>query len=106
MATYKRLGELLLAAKTITEEQLEQALELQKGGKDRLGAVLIANGFITEDDLISALHNQLGIDFVDLSKVNIPPNVAQMVPKAVAEKYRSFRSRPSVTSCIWQWPTP
>ena len=88
MATYKRLGELLLAAKTITEEQLEQALELQKGGKDRLGTVLITNGFITEDDLISALQNQLGIDFVDLSKVNIPPNVAQMVPKAVAEKYQ------------------
>ncbi len=88
MATYKRLGELLLAAKTITEEQLEQALMLQKESKDRLGNVLINNGFITEEDLINALQKQLGIEFVDLSKLSIPTHLAQMVPKTLAEKYQ------------------
>ena len=44
---YKRLGELLLAAGTITEEELERGLELQKGSRDRLGTVLIANNITT-----------------------------------------------------------
>ncbi len=30
MATYRRLGELLIAAGTINEEQLNRALEIQK----------------------------------------------------------------------------
>ena len=88
MATYKRLGDLLLAAKKITEEQLEQALALQKESKQRLGTTLITSGIITEEDLIEALRTQLGIDFIDLSKISIPTHLAQMVPKSIAEKYQ------------------
>ncbi len=88
MAVYKRLGELLLAAKTITEEQLQQALVLQKESKERLGTVLISSGIISEDDLIAALQKQLGIEFVDLSKLSIPTHLAQMLPKAIAEKHQ------------------
>ena len=58
MAFYRRLGELLLAAGTITQEELERGLELQKTQKGRLGEVLIANGIITEDDLIQALQRR------------------------------------------------
>ena len=68
---YKRLGELLVAAGTITEQELERGLALQKGTKDRLGTVLIANNIITEEKLIEALQMQLGIEYIDLSKINI-----------------------------------
>ena len=88
MATYKRLGELLLAAKTITEEELQRALELQKQSKERLGTVLISSGIISEDDLINALQKQLGIEFVDLSKISIPTHLAQVVPKTIAQQYQ------------------
>lgn len=85
---YKRLGELLVAAGTITEEQLEHGLALQKGTKQRLGTVLIENGIITEAQLIEALQMQLGIEFVDLTKVNIPIEMAQAVPKNIAKQYQ------------------
>ena len=49
MAFYRRLGELLLAAGTITQEQLDRGLALQKEQKGRLGEVLIEDGFITDD---------------------------------------------------------
>jgi len=84
---YKRLGELLLATGTITEEELERGLELQKGTKDRLGTVLIKNNIITEEKLIEALQMQLGIEFVDLTKINIPTELAQVVPKNIAKQY-------------------
>ncbi len=84
---YKRLGELLIDAGTINEEQLNRALELQKGSKDRLGTVLIDNEIISEDELIDALTMQLGIDYVDLTKIKIPVEMAQTVPKSIAKQY-------------------
>ena len=88
MAAYRRLGELLLAAKMITEEDLQRGLELQRGSKKRLGSVLIENGIITEEDLINALQMQLGIEYVDLTKVNIPTEMAQVLPKNIAKQYQ------------------
>ena len=37
---YMRLGDLLIAAGAITQEQLEEALTIQKQKKERLGDVL------------------------------------------------------------------
>ena len=88
MAFYRRLGELLLAAGTITKEELDRGLALQKESKGRLGEVLIANGIITEDQLIEALQMQLGIEYIDLSKVNIPTELAAVVPKNIAKQYQ------------------
>ena len=85
---YKRLGELLVAAGTITEEELARGLALQKGTKERLGTVLISNNIITEEKLIEALQMQLGIEFVDLTKVNIPTELAQALPKNIAKQYQ------------------
>ena len=85
---YKRLGELLVAAGTITEEELARGLTLQKGTKERLGTVLISNNIITEEKLIEALQMQLGIEFVDLTKVNIPTELAQALPKNIAKQYQ------------------
>ena len=82
-----RLGDLLIAAGTITQEELEKGLALQKEQKGRLGEVLISNGIITEQQLIEALQMQLGIEFIDLTKINIPTELAQVVPKNIAKQY-------------------
>ena len=85
---YRRLGDLLIAAGTITEEELNRGLELQKGSGERLGTVLLNNGIITEEELIEAIQMQLGIEYVDLTKVTIPTELAQMVPKNIAKQYQ------------------
>ena len=64
-----------------------EALELQKGTKQRLGDVLIQNGFITEKSLIDALKIQLGIEFIDLTKVSLPIELAKFVPKNIARRF-------------------
>lgn len=84
----KRLGEMLVDAGVLTSEQVNKALELQKGTGKRLGTVLIDNGFITESQLIETLRMQLGIEFVDLNKVKIDPSMAQVVPRNIARAYR------------------
>ena len=84
---YMRLGDLLIAAGVISQSQLSEALSIQKQTRERLGDVLIENGMITEQQLIEALQMQLGVDFVDLTAVSIPLELAKFVPRAIAKKY-------------------
>ncbi|WP_418545799.1 ATPase, T2SS/T4P/T4SS family [Hominenteromicrobium sp.] len=84
---YMRLGDLLIAAGAITQEQLEEALTIQKQKKERLGDVLIESNIITERQLIEALQMQLGVDFIDLTAISIPLEFAKFVPRAIAKKY-------------------
>ncbi len=84
---YMRLGDLLIAAGVIGQEELQKALSIQKQTRERLGDVLIENGMITEQQLIEALQMQLGVDFVDLTAVSIPLELAKFVPRAIAKKY-------------------
>ena len=84
---YMRLGDLLLSSGVISHAQLERALELQKESKERLGDVLVQSGIITEQQLIEALKIQLGVEFVDLTAVSIPVELAKYVPRTLAKKY-------------------
>lgn len=84
---YMRLGDLLIAAGVIGQEELKKALSIQKQTRERLGDVLIENGMITEQHLIEALQMQLGVDFVDLTAVSIPLELAKFVPRSIAKKY-------------------
>jgi type IV pilus assembly protein PilB len=84
---YKRLGEILTDAGVISEEQLGKALALGREQKKRLGEVLIDNKIITERQLIDVLKLQLGVDFIDLTKVDIPVQMAQLLPKNIARKH-------------------
>jgi type IV pilus assembly protein PilB len=84
---YMKLGDLLTSAGVIDDSQLEKALTIQKETRERLGDVLIENNIISEKQLIEALQIQLGVDFIDLTTVNIPVELAKYVPKNIARKH-------------------
>ena len=83
----KRLGDLLIDADVISQEQLDKALTVQKTTKERLGKALISLGYVTEKSLIKALEIQLGVPHVVLTGLNINPEVIALVPQAIAERY-------------------
>lgn len=84
---YQRLGDLLIDAGMLTQKQLEDALAIQRESKGRLGTVLVEHDFISEQNLIEALQMQLGVEFVDLSRVVIPTELAQLFSKNIARKH-------------------
>ena len=84
---YIRLGDLLVKSGTITQGRLNEALAIQSDSGERLGTVLQKHGFITEKQLIDTLMDQLGVEFVDLNTCAIPPEMAQLLPRAIAKKY-------------------
>lgn len=85
---YMRLGDLLVSNGLITNEQLTEALGLQKQTGERLGTVLTKYGFIGERQLIEALEMQLGVEFIDLSAHPPGPEMATVLPKNIAKKYQ------------------
>ena len=54
----KRLGEILLNQKIVTEQQLSDALASSRSGSRRLGEVLIQRGWLSESALSDALRSQ------------------------------------------------
>lgn len=83
----KRLGDLLVDAKVITDAQLMEALKVQKEKGEKLGATLIDMNFTTEKDIAVALHHQLNLDMVRLSDIRISEDILKMVSEAVLRKH-------------------
>jgi hypothetical protein len=64
----KRLGEILLEKKIITQQQLETALAYHRRSGHRVGTSLVLTGAITEATLSHALSEALGLPAIDLKK--------------------------------------
>ncbi len=85
-----RIGDILIAAGAITDEQLQQTLDHQKEHGGKLGSLLVELGFISNDVLITLLTSQLGIDYIELKGIKIEDKVIAMVPEAMVTKYRAI----------------
>jgi type IV pilus assembly protein PilB len=80
------LGERLVAAKVITQSELEAALEYQNRKGRRLGEALLELGLLSEEELLPFLHRQLGIPAIRLREGLIDPTVVRLIPRQVAER--------------------
>ena len=84
----KKLGEFLLDAELISEDQLKEALEFQKLTGKRLGRILIEKNLISEEALDNILSQQLGIPHVWLRKGLIDPKILPLIPREKALLYQ------------------
>ncbi|WP_069649458.1 type II secretion system ATPase GspE [Caloranaerobacter ferrireducens] len=82
-----RLGELLISARKITEEQLKYVLEEQKKTGKKLGELLVEKGYIKEEEIIEVLEYQLGIPHMDLDKYFIDPEIPKIIPEKLARRH-------------------
>ncbi len=81
-----RLGEILVSNQIINEEQLQQALELQKENGKSLGRILVELGMVSESALTSILAQQIGLKYVDLGNFSIDLSAASLVEADVARR--------------------
>ena len=85
-----KLGDVLVNSNTITEEQLNRALELQKGTGKKLGEVLVDENMVNEESIAKALSNQLHLEWIDLNAVNVNLDILDLIPASVLKKNRIF----------------
>jgi twitching motility protein PilT len=74
-----KIGEILVSAGLIREEQLKQALKNQNQAGGTLGENLVRLGFLSEEALLNGLSEQLGMQHINLEKVEVPPAIQRLV---------------------------
>ncbi len=85
-AKTKPLGQRLMEAGFLTEDQLSLALrELERLG-GRLGEILTNLGFITQDVLLAFLAQQTASEVIDLADIYIEPEVLKLIPYDLAKR--------------------
>jgi type IV pilus assembly protein PilB len=82
-----RLGELLTKASLISQDQLKEALRVQKETGGKLGETLIKLGFVSEEDITECLSQQFGVPSINLQHFEIDAGVIKLIPGDVARKY-------------------
>jgi len=85
-----RLGDLLIAQKVISQEQLKLGLEQQKKSGRRLGRVLIEQGFASDEQICEAISKQLGVPYVNLKFYNFNNDLVRRLPEAQARRFRAI----------------
>jgi len=82
----KKLGECLIQAGLITEDDLQTALSEHKRTGERLGAVLVRLNLATERQIAKALAYQLGFPYLNLAENPPDLGVVILIAKDVALK--------------------
>lgn len=84
----KRLGDMLVEAGKITEEQLMKALEEQKAQKTKLGETLMSLGFISQEDFADFFCSTMGYQSVEPEILKeYDPRALEIVGEALIKKH-------------------
>ncbi len=78
--------DILVRKQIISKDQLQEALSVQQSTGAKLQDALVKLGYVAPQEVMSAIAEFHGLQFVDLSEVNIPPAVIELVPESVARE--------------------
>jgi type IV pilus assembly protein PilB len=83
----KLIGELLVEAKALTRDQLDEALRQPREPGKKLGHVLLERGYVTEAQLTQSLSLQLAVPWVSLYHIDFSRQLLSRVPRDIAEEH-------------------
>ncbi|CUM76793.1 GspE/PulE family protein [Turicibacter sanguinis] len=87
LAEKRRLGDILVRAGKINHFQLQEALKNQKILGKKLGEILVDQKIITELDIIEAVEEQTGIQQVNLNNIDFDKHAIKAISQNLCEKY-------------------
>jgi len=87
------LGEHLVKKGVVTEQQLQDALNVQnlykkRGQKKMLGQVLIELGYCTEKDIAQAMAEKTGYEYFSINNMEIDMSCMSLITPETAAKYK------------------
>ncbi len=83
----KRLGEILVEAKKISQDDLTKALAEQKKYGEKLGKVIVKIGLLSEREIMDTISKQLNIPIGTLDKKEIPVELINLIPEEIEKNY-------------------
>jgi adsorption protein B len=89
-AYHRKLGDVLVASRFVSKDDLHMALEAQKTSGKRLGDILVEMGVLWEEDLVCSLAQQQHRLAVEIDPYLVADDVLKMVPPKIARQHRVF----------------
>lgn len=84
--TRKRIGDVLIDANVITQEQLMTALEEQRKTGKRLGEVLVELKYTDETEIAEAMSHQMKIPLARIREAKLAPEIIELLPENIVRK--------------------
>ena len=84
--TRKRIGDVLIDANIITQEQLMTALEEQRKTGKRLGEVLVELKYTDETEIAEAMSQQMKIPLAKIREAKLAPEIIELLPENIVRK--------------------
>lgn len=84
----ERIADVLIEDGLLLQVQLQEAMDLQKTQGGRLLKILTDKQFVTEQDMVISMGRCLDTPPVNLSKLHVPEEVQNLVPKEMARAYK------------------
>src|SRR5471030_871111 len=84
----ERIADVLIEDGLLLSGQLDEAMQLQKKQGGRLLKILTDNKYVTEQDMVISMGRCLDTPPINLSKMRIPEEVMNLVPKEMARAYK------------------
>ena len=88
----ERIADILIEDGLLENAQLAEILEVQKTQGGRLLKLLLDKKYVTEQDMMISMGRCLGTPPVNLSRMKIPKEVLDLVPKDIAKPKHSTRT--------------
>jgi len=83
-----RLGQLLVNAKIVTEEQLQRAMAEQKMKGVSLSSALVELGYLLEDDLLDFLHKRYGVPSIHLADLELDTKLVELIGQDFMQQHQ------------------
>ena len=98
----RRLGELLVSADVISDEQLCIALDHQASEGGKLAEVLVRDHVLAEDQIADARAEQRGLERVSLAALEVDRTAASLIPERLARRKLALRMLQRASCDSWR----
>ncbi len=84
----ERIADVLIEDGLLLPSQLQEAMDIQKKQGGRLLKLLVDKQYVTEQDMVISMGRCLDTPPINLTKVRVPEEIADLVPKEMARQYK------------------
>jgi type IV pilus assembly protein PilB len=84
----ERIADVLIEDGLLLPGQLDEATDIQKKQGGRLLKILTDRNYVTEQDMVISMGRCLDTPPINLSRVRVPEEVLDLVPKDMARAYK------------------
>ena len=87
-AKRRLFGQILKDKGFVTENQIKEALAIQKQKGGLIGDILVSLHYVSNEQIMFALSEYLGLEIVSIEGIDIPSEIINLIPPAIAQLYR------------------